>query len=71
MNYGRRKIFTDEAEITAENVIREVDMAFGVHSDNRNEIFDPYRCYRNKTVIEDKAKEVRENINFKIDEAAV
>ena len=38
MSYGRRKIFTDEAEITAENVVREVNAAYLVHSDNRNEI---------------------------------
>ena len=38
MSYGRRKIFNDEAEITAENVVREVNAAYLVHSDNRNEI---------------------------------
>lgn len=27
MSYGRRKIFTDAAEITAENVVREVNAA--------------------------------------------
>ena len=37
MSYGRRKIFTDETEITAENVVREDNAAFLVHTDNRNE----------------------------------
>ena len=69
MSYGRRKIFTDAAEITAENVVAEVNAAFQVHTDNRNEIIELYRYYRNKTAIENKTKEVRENINFKIGEA--
>lgn len=69
MSYGRRKIFTDAAEITAENVVQEVNTAYLVHLDNRNEIIDLYRYYRNKTVIERKTKEVRENINYKIGEA--
>lgn len=69
MSYGRRKIFTDEKEITAENVVREVNAAYLVHLENRNEIITLYQYYRNKTAIEDKVKEVRENINFKIGEA--
>ena len=52
MSYGRRKIFTDEAQITAENVVREVNAAFHVHTENRAEIVDLYRYYRNKTAIE-------------------
>ena len=69
MSYGRRRIFTDASEITAENVVKEVNEAFLVHCNNRNEIADLYRYYRNKTAIEHKTKEVRENINFKIGEA--
>ena len=69
MSYGRRKIFTDEAEITAENVVKEVNAAYLVHLENRTEIITLYQYYRNKTAIEDKKKEVRENINFKIGEA--
>lgn len=69
MSYGRRKIFTDAAEITADNVVAEVNAAFLVHRENRNEIIQLYRYYRNKTAIENKTKEVRENINFKIGEA--
>ena len=69
MSYGRRKIFTDATEITAENVVAEVNAAFLVHADNRNEINELYRYYRNKTAIENKKKEVRENINYKVGEA--
>ena len=69
MSYGRRKITTDAAWITAENVVKEVNAAFLVHILNRNEIDELYRYYRNKTAIENKTKEVRENINFKIGEA--
>ena len=69
MSYGRRKIFTDAAEITAQNVVEEVNAAYLVHLENRNEIITLYQYYRNKTAIEGKTKEVRENINFKIGEA--
>lgn len=69
MSYGRRKIFTDAAEITAQNVVEEVNAAYLVHLGNRNEIIELYQYYRNKTAIEGKTKEVRENINHKIGEA--
>lgn len=69
MSYGRRKIFTDAAEITVQNVVAEVNAAFLVHSDNRKEIIELYRYYRNKTAIENKTKEVRESINYKVAEA--
>lgn len=51
MSYGRRKIFKDATEITAANVIEEVNAAYLVHSDNRNEI-SMYLYYHNKTVIQ-------------------
>lgn len=69
MSYGRRKIYTDATEITKENVVAEVNAAFLVHVENRREIINLYRYYRNKTAIENKTKEVRENINFKVGEA--
>lgn len=69
MSDGRCKIFADAAEITAETTVREVNTAFLAHSDNRKEIIELYRHYRNKTVIENRTKEVRANINFKIGEA--
>ncbi len=69
MSYGRRRIFTDETEISTENVIAEVEAAYLVHSDNRTEIEKLYEYYRNKTAIESKTKAVREDINYKIGEA--
>lgn len=69
MSYGRRRIYTDAAEITVNNVVAEVNAALSVHAVNRTEIIELYRYYRNKTAIENKTKEVRENINFKIGEA--
>ena len=46
MSYGRRRIFTDETEISKENVIAEVEAAFLVHSDNRTEVEKLYQYYR-------------------------
>ena len=69
MSYGRRKIYSDATEITAANVVEEVNAAYLVHTENRNEISELYRYYRNKTAIENKTKEVRENINNKVGEA--
>lgn len=43
MSYGRRKTFTDEVEITAENVVKEINAAFLVHTENRNEIANAHR----------------------------
>lgn len=53
MSYGRRKIFSDATEITAENVVRKVNAAYLVHLDNRNEIIKLYRlrmtrCYKGR-----------------------
>lgn len=46
MSYGRRKIFTDETEITAENVVREVNAAYLVHLDNhKGRAFCPPSVY--------------------------
>ena len=69
MSYGRRKIFTSAAEITTKNVVEEVNAAFQTHLENRSEIIELYNYYRNKTAIENKTKEVRDNINFKVGEA--
>lgn len=68
MSYGRRMIFTDAAEITANNVVEEVRKAVMVHDLNRNEITALYDCYRGKTAILGKTKEIRETINHKINE---
>lgn len=64
--FGRRKIYTDEAEITAENVVDVLNKALSVHALNQSEIQYLWNYYRGKTPILGKTKEVRENINHKI-----
>ena len=68
MSYGRRVIYSDAKEITAENVADEVRKAFLVHGANRSETRKLHEIYRGKTDILNKVKEVRESINHKINE---
>jgi SPP1 family phage portal protein len=68
MSYGRRIIYSDATEITAENVADEVRAAVAVHETNRSEIDKLYEYYRGKTEIQNKEKEVRESINHKVNE---
>lgn len=64
--FGRTKIYTDEAVITAENVVEVLERAALVHAQNQNEIQYLWDYYRGKTPILGKVKEVRESINHKI-----
>lgn len=64
--FGRRQIYTDEAVITRDNVIAVLDKALSVHAENKNEIEYLWDYYRGKTPILSKKKEIRENINHKI-----
>lgn len=64
--FGRRKIYTDVAEITRENVVDVLTKAMSVHNINRGEIQYLWDYYRGKTPILAKEKEIRENINHKI-----
>lgn len=68
MSYGRRIIYTDATEITAANVADEVRKAVMVHESNRAdaEKLNGYFC--GKTEILNKKKEIREEINHKINE---
>lgn len=68
MSYGRLKIYSDAKEITAENVVDEVHKAYGVHTQNRADIRTLWDYYRGKTRILNKVKEIREEINHKINE---
>lgn len=68
MSYGRLKIYSDAREITAQNVVDEVNKAYAVHSRNRADIKKLWEYYRGKTKILTKAKEVRGEINHKINE---
>lgn len=64
--FGRRKIYTDVAEITQKNVVEILNKAMAVHVKNRAEIEYLWRYYRGDTPIQRKSKEVRESINHKI-----
>lgn len=64
--FGRTQIYTDESVITAENVVPILEKALLVHAQNQNEIQYLWDYYRGKTPILGKEKEIRENINHKI-----
>lgn len=68
MSYGRLKIYSDAKEITAANVVDEVSKAYATHSKNRADIKKLWEYYRGKTKILTKKKEIREEINHKINE---
>jgi SPP1 family phage portal protein len=68
MSYGRRIIYSDATEITAENVVDEVRKAYLVHGTNQTEIQKLHEVYRGKTDILSKVKEIRASINHKINE---
>ena len=68
MSYGRRKIYSDTREITAANVKDEVNKAYAVHCQNQSEIETLWKEYRGQTKILQKTKEIREEINHKINE---
>lgn len=68
MSYGRLKIYTDAGEITAENVVDEVAKAYATHCVNQNDISRLWDYYRGKTNILNKKKEIRQEINHKINE---
>ena len=68
MSYGRSKIYSDAREITASNVKDEVNRAYAVHCQNQSEIEVLWKEYRGQTKILQKTKEIREEINHKINE---
>ena len=68
MSYGRRKIRTDAEKITAANVVDEVTKAYAVHCMNQSEIQKLWDYYRGKTAVLLKEKEIRPEINHKINE---
>ena len=68
MSYGRLKIYTDASIITTENVVDEVAKAYATHCVNQNDISLLWDYYRGKTRIRNKEKEVRAEINHKINE---
>ncbi len=61
--HGRRKIYTNVREVTAENVAKVLSSAAAVHSRNIAEITYLWNVYRGIQDIQSKTKYVRENIN--------
>jgi SPP1 family phage portal protein len=64
--FGRRVIFTDEEEITSGNVVDVLAKAMSVHAKNQAEIDYLWGYYKGDTPILQKAKEIRQNINHKV-----
>ena len=64
--YGRRVITTDAVEITSENIIAELNLAFNEHELNRREIDYLWDYYRGKQDILNREKSVRPEICNKI-----
>lgn len=64
--FGRTQIYTDEVNITRENVVTVLEKAVSVHSKNRSEIEYLWNYYRGQTPILAKTKEIRESINHLI-----
>jgi len=60
--YGRTQIFTDETEITRDNVISVVQKAMNVHSKNRGEIAYLYKYYKGIQPVYNRKKEIRPEI---------
>lgn len=63
---GRRVIYTDVEVLTRDNVIAVVNRCMQTHLQNRTEIQTLYDYYRGQQNIENKTKEVREEINNKV-----
>ena len=64
--YGRSKIFTQEFELTEENIVTEVLKAYNQHTTHVLDITYLWDYYKGKQPILEKVKNVREEINYKI-----
>ena len=63
---GRREIFTDVKEITKENICEVMDEAFATHLQNAMEIKYLQEYERGVQPIQNRVKEVRPEINYKV-----
>lgn len=64
--FGRRVLYTDVTEITADNVASVVQNVFPNHVANVEEINYLYNYYKGKQPILERVKKVREDINSKV-----
>ncbi len=69
MSEGQTKIYSYAKEINAANVVGEMSNAYSLHCRNQADIKVPRDCYRGRTKILYKTKEIREEINHKINVA--
>lgn len=65
--HGRRKIYTNKKTINASNVVEVLSKALGVHRVNQSECKYLYEYYLGKQDIRLKEKEVRPEINNKVE----
>ena len=64
--FGRRVLYTDEPEVTAENVVDVIRSVFADHTQNVSEINYLYDYYKGEQPILHRIKEVRPEINNKV-----
>lgn len=64
--FGRTVIYSDVQEVTADNLIRVLQMCYPAHQQNVNSINFLYDYYKGKQEILNRKKEVRPEINNKI-----
>ena len=64
--FGRKVIYTDETEITSENVVEVIRNAFNEHESNRNDINYLYDYYKGNQPILERFKQIRPDICNKI-----
>lgn len=65
-HFGRRVIYTNKSEITADNIIEELNKALVIHEANAREIEYLDRYYRGDQPILYRKKEIRPDVNNKI-----
>jgi SPP1 family phage portal protein len=65
-SFGRQVIYSDESEITAENVVEEIGKALSIHWKNRREIDYLERYYKGDQPILYRVKKVRPEVNNKV-----
>ena len=66
MQFGRKQIFTDEMQITRDNVIKVLQDALIVHEQNRTAIKFLLDYERGIQPIDERIKEIRPEINIKV-----
>ena len=64
--FGRKQIFTDETEITSENINAVVEQAYLEHLVNREDINYLYKFYKGDQPVLYKVKTIRPEINRKV-----